>query len=319
MTDISIVTVNYNGKGFIEDCLESISRGFGREGDISYEAIIVDNASTDSSREYIERFCRENSSFRLIKNSVNQGFGSASNKGAEKAAGEFLLFLNPDCRIIDGDIGRAVDFYRKSGDAGVLGVKVMGKDGELQLSSRAFPTLARQFYESFFCSRIFRSSPIFGSYFMTWWDHSSARQVDWLSGSFMLVENRVFKEAGGFDRDYFMYSEDTALCLELVRKGYKNYYYPYYAAEHADAGIASRDKASRESQVWQSRRTYFSKNHSAVQAAVFSLIYLAGIINRIIIFGAGSIFSKSARTRAASYLRAIYMYYRKRRQDVSRV
>jgi N-acetylglucosaminyl-diphospho-decaprenol L-rhamnosyltransferase len=318
MTDISIVIVNYNGTGFIEDCLESISRGFGPEGNISYEAIIVDNASTDNSREYIEDFCRENSSFKLIKNTVNQGFGAASNKGAEKAVGEFLLFLNPDCRIIDRDIGGAVDFYREAGDAGVLGVKVLGKEGELQLSPRAFPTLARQFYESYFCSRFLSSSRIFGSYFMTWWDHSSPRQADWLSGSFMLLENSLFKDAGGFDQDYFMYSEDTALCLELVRMGYKNYYYPHYAVEHADAGIASRDKASREAQVWKSRRIYFRKNHSAAHAAAFGLIYAAGMINRIIIFGAGSIFSRSARIRAASYLRAIYIYYCKRRQNVSK-
>ena len=121
-------------------------------------------------------------------------------------------------------------------------------------------------------------------------------------------------DAGGFDRDYFMYSEDTDLCMELVRKGYKNYYYPHYAVEHADAGIASRDMARREAQVWESRRTYFRKYYSKAHGAVFSLIFLAGILNRIIVFGLGSLFSRSARKRFAANIKSLYIYYCKRKR-----
>ena len=120
-------------------------------------------------------------------------------------------------------------------------------------------------------------------------------------------------DVGGFDRDYFMYSEDTDLCLKLIRKGYKNYYFPYYTVEHADAGIASRDMARREAQIWESRRIYFRNNYSTAHGAVFSLIYLAGIINRIIIFGLGSLFFSSARKRFAANIKSLYIYYCKRK------
>jgi GT2 family glycosyltransferase len=315
MIDISIIIVNYNGKGFIEDCLESVRQNLKPEGKgISYGVIIVDNASSDGSLLFLEDFCRKKSNFILIKNAKNVGFGSASNIGADKAEGKFLLFLNPDCRILEGDIGKVIDFYQEQSDAGALGVKVLDIDGSLQLSPRAFPTLARQFYESYFCSRIFRVSPIFGSYFMSWWDHLSSRQVDWLSGSFILIRKKVFIDAGGFDRDYFMYSEDTDLCLELVRRGYKNYYYPHYAVKHADAGIASRDMARREAQIWESRRTYFRKNYSKAHGIVFSLIYLSGTLNRIIIFGLGALFKGSARKRVAANIKSLYIYYCKRKK-----
>jgi len=310
MTDISIIIVNYNGKGFIEDCLESIRRNLiPRNNGISCDATIVDNASSDGSLEFLEDFCSKNSDFSLLRNKNNEGFGAASNMAADRAGGKFLLFLNPDCRILEGDIKKVLDFYQGESGAGALGVKVLNTDGSLQLSPRAFLTLARQFYESYFCSRIFKASRLFGSYFMSWWDHLSARQVDWLSGSFILIRKEIFIGAGGFDRDYFMYSEDTDLCLKLVRKNYKNYYYPHYTVEHADAGIASKDTARRQAQLWKSRRTYFVKNYSKAHGMAFSLIYFAGILNRIIIFGLGSLFIRSARKRAASNIRALYIYY----------
>jgi GT2 family glycosyltransferase len=149
---------------------------------------------------------------------------------------------------------------------------------------------------------------------MSWWDHLSARQVDWLSGSFILIRKKIFMDAGGFDRDYFMYSEDTDLCLRLVRKGLKNYYYPHYAVGHSDAGIASRDMARRGAQIWEGRRTYFRKNYSKAHGIVFSLVYLAGVLNRILVFGLGSLFIRSARKRVAANIKSLYIYYCKRKK-----
>lgn len=309
MIELSIIIVNYNGSGFIEDCLESIRKHLG-DG-TSFEVIIVDNASTDGSTEYLEDICRSSKEFHLKEMGNNSGFGRASNKGAGSAKGKFFLFLNPDCRIIGGDIGQMLQFYRDSDAPGIIGAKIVGESGELHYSCRAFPTLARQFYESYFLYRIFSKSSIFGSYFMSWWDHSGPRETDWLAGSFMLVKGDLFMKQGGFDDDYFMYSEDTDLCLRLNKSGRKNYYYPVYSIIHADSGIASRDMAERESGIWKSRRLYFLKNHSPVHAAFFSYLYFTGIINRIIIFGIASIFSSGIRKqgRVSYYLRTLKKYY----------
>lgn len=312
MTDLSIIIVNYNGTGFIEGCLRSILDHFDTAGSsFSYEAIVVDNASTDQSPGHIGRFCKKNDGFRLIENTENMGFGAASNTGALKASGRFLLFLNPDCRLLEDGIDRVIKYYGEVKNMGALGVRMIDRDGGLQLSCRAFPSIARQFYESYFLYRIFKKSRIFGSYFMTWWDHRTNREADWLSGSFILIKKHIFEEAGGFDSDYFMYSEDTDLCYRLYRKGFRNHYYPGYCVEHADGGIASRDMARREVEVWKSRRMYFIKNHSKLHVSIFSLFYFLGIINRIIVFGAASVFSRGARKqgRVPMYIRAIRSYF----------
>jgi len=307
--ELSIIIVNFNGSGFIESCLESIMKHPG--DDVNLEVIIADNASNDGSAEYLRDFCSGHKGFYLMEMGSNTGFGRASNKGAESAKGKFLLFLNPDCKITGGDIGSLLKFYKDSDNPGIIGAKIIGESGGLHYSCRAFPTLARQFYESYFLYRFFSRSSIFGSYFMSWWDHDGPGEVDWLAGSFMLVDRGLFIDCGGFDADYFMYSEDTDLCLRLYRSGRKNYYYPGYCIVHADSGIASRDMAERESGIWKSRRLYFLKNYSPVHAAFLSFLYFSGIINRIIIFGIAQVFSSNIRKhgRVSYYIRALKKYY----------
>lgn len=320
MKELSIIIVNYNGSGFIEDCLESIREHMGhtRTGsagsELDFEVVIIDNASTDGSVGYLKGFCSNNKRFRLMKMGSNAGFGIASNKGAGAAEGKFLLFLNPDCKIIGDDIGYMLKFYKDSDSPGVIGAKTIGGSGELHHSCRAFPTLARQFYESYFLHRIFPNSRIFGSYFMSWWDHSGPRETDWLAGSFMLVDRKLFISSGGFNKEYFMYSEDTDLCLRLYRIGHKNYYYPGYCIVHADSGIASRDMAERESEIWKSRRLYFLKNYSPSHASFLSFLYFVGIINRIIIFGIAQALSANIRKqgRVSYYSRALKKYFCKK-------
>jgi GT2 family glycosyltransferase len=316
--DISIIIVNYNSLDFIMGCLESIKRlagpGMDKKNKSGYEILVVDNKSGDGSVEYLKEQAKINDILHFIPNKENTGFSRASNAGASRARGRYLLFLNPDTKFLKGNLESLIDFYVKNstnGRVGVVGAKVLNPDGTLQLSSRSFPTLARQFYESYFLYRIFRKTRIFGSYFMSWWDHKREREVDWLAGSFMLIKKDVFMEAGMFDEDYFMYSEDTDLCLRLYRKGYKNYYFPDFVIEHIDRAVASRNMAVREAGIWTSRRLYFKKNYSRVHAALLSIIYLSGVINRILLFMILCIFKpvKASRARLFMYFKVLSLYF----------
>jgi GT2 family glycosyltransferase len=316
--DISIIIVNYNSLDFIKGCLESIKRlnGSGRDkkNQSSYEILVVDNKSGDGSIEYLKEQSKIKDILYFIPNKKNMGFSRASNIGALKAKGRYLLFLNPDTKFLEGDLRSLIDFYDKNdmnGSVGVVGAKILNPDGTLQLNSRSFPTLARQFYESYFLHRIFRKTLIFGSYFMSWWDHEGEREVDWLAGSFMFIKKDVFMKAGMFDEDYFMYSEDSDLCLRLYRKGFKNYYFPYFIIEHVDKAVASRNMAAREAGIWTSRRLYFKKNYSRAHAVLLSLIYLAGVINRILLFMILCIFNpvKVSRARLFMYFKVLKLYF----------
>src|SRR4030042_5240323 len=169
--DISIIIVNYNSLDFIKGCIKSIEGPINESG-VDCEVLIVDNNSGDGSVGYLKEKNKRNSRFSLIANSSNLGFSRASNIGAREAGGGYLLFLNPDTRIISGRLKDLIDFYTekdnggkdkkdKNGKIGVAGAKILNADGTLQLSPRSFPTLARQFYEWYFLPRIFKKSRIF--------------------------------------------------------------------------------------------------------------------------------------------------------------
>jgi GT2 family glycosyltransferase len=316
--DISIIIVNYNSLDFIKGCLESIKRlnksVRDRKNKLSYEILVVDNKSGDGSVEYLQKQAEISDVLHFIPNKKNMGFSRASNIGAMRAKGRYLLFLNPDARFLKGDLRSLIDFYDKkdiNSRVGVVGVKILNPDGTLQLSSRSFPTLARQFYESYFLYRIFKRTRVFGSYFMSWWDHEREREVDWLAGSFMFIKKDVFMKAGMFDEDYFMYSEDSDLCLQLYKRGFKNYYFPYFIIEHIDQAVASMNITAREMGIWISRRLYFKKNYSRVHAVLLSLIYLAGVMNRILLFTILCIFNpvKTSRARLFMYLKVLKLYF----------
>ncbi|MBM3700991.1 MAG: glycosyltransferase family 2 protein [Actinobacteria bacterium] len=320
--DVSIIIVNFNGLGIIEDCIRSIYKYAGSEksiGSFSYEIIVADNASYDGSARMIEEMagCKGRGNLKVILLEKNYGFAHASNVAAKASGGDYLLFLNPDTELIEPGLESFIDFYKKksaSGKTGAAAVKLLNDDMSLQYSCRSFLTLARQFYESFFLSRLFKKSRVFGSYFMTFSNHGQTMEVDWLSGAFMFIARDIFFAAGCFDMDYFMYSEDSDLCLKLARLGYKNYYYPFYCIKHKDAAIASSDPSARDLQIARSRKLYFKKNYSNAHSSAFSIIYFFHIIIRIAIYYIISLAGKKnirqkAKIRAGNYIRALKMYF----------
>jgi O-antigen biosynthesis protein len=280
-----------------------------------WEVVVVDNNSTDGSIDYFKNLQSQFDNFSVIVSSQNNGFAKASNIGAGSASGEFLLFLNPDTEFIETGMQKVLDFFtskNKMEKIGIVGAKLLNPDNSIQHSCRSFPTLARQFYESYFLYRIFSRSKIFGSYFLTGWNHESIRKVDWLSGAFMLIKKEVFERIGGFGEDYFMYSEDADICLRLSRAGFKNYYFSHYSIRHDDGAVASSNKALRNSQIWRSRRLYFLKNYSLTHALLESYLFFLGVINRLLVFSIILVFkfkNRIYKERAYNELRTLKLYF----------
>jgi GT2 family glycosyltransferase len=279
------------------------------------EVIVVDNNSIDGSIDYFKNLQSQFDNFNVIASSHNNGFAKASNLGAGSASGKFLLFLNPDTEFIESGIQKVLDFFNSKNEVekiGIVGVKLLNPDNSIQQSCRSFPTLARQFYESYFLYRIFSGSKIFGSYFLSGWNHENIRKVDWLSGAFMLIKKEVFERIGGFDEDYFMYSEDADICLRLSRAGFKNYYFNQYSIRHDDGAVASGNKALRNSQIWRSRRLYFLKNYSLTHALLESYLFFLGVINRLLVFSVIAVFkfkNRIYKERVANELRTLKLYF----------
>jgi GT2 family glycosyltransferase len=322
--DLSIIIVNYNGIDFLQKCIDSIIKFLNPpyiETNLEFETIIVDNASSDKSAVFIkENFleCKE-CSIRLIESVENSGFSKGSNLGAGAALGDFLLFLNPDTEFVQGGFDEIIAFYKEKSSAekiGAIGARIVNDDGSIQFSCRSFPTLSRQFYESWLLSKVFAKSKVFGSYFMTYWDHEETRKVDWLSGAFLFLKKETFFSAGSFSDKYFMYSEDADICLKLAKAGCSNYYFRGYTAKHLDAGTAGHDMGLREAQIWKSRKIYFSENYSKAHGKAVSFLYFVYVTNRLVLsaviyaFSPGGKSRSYFRGRAISCKKALVIYFR---------
>ncbi len=308
--DISFIIVNYNALAHIQKLYASLLEKMG-QGDLSWEAVIVDNDSKDKSPDFLRTLSLEDARIRTICLDENAGFSKACNIGAQASEGRYLIFLNPDTVLIDCNIADLISFYKSKESIGAAGAKMLNADLSLQRSARSFPTLARQFYESFFLDKIFSRSRVFGAYFMRFSRLEQIMEVDWLSGAFLLLSRALFFKAGGFDEDYFIFSEDADLCLRLKRMGLHNYFYPHYRIIHDDGAISGRDSAKRHAQIIQARNIYFKKNYSLFSAKIVTLLCFAGVLKRILIFSILAVFrpKKGYFKKASQYGKAFRDYF----------
>lgn len=210
---LSIIVVSFNTREMTLAALTSIAA----ETRTPHEVIIVDNASTDGSPGAI---AAHPSRPRLVALEENIGFGRANNLGASLATGELLLLLNPDTVILDGAIDKLVAFSKSRPEAQIWGGRTVFADGRLNPASGS----GRMTAWSLFCRAsglavLFPRSGLFNSEAYGAWSRASEREVDIVSGCFFMLPRALWNRLGGFDPVYFMYGEETDLCLRARRLG----------------------------------------------------------------------------------------------------
>ncbi len=206
---LSILVVSYNTKQLTLECIASV---FEQTRITQFELIVWDNASTDGSPEAID--ATYGSRVRLIKSNLNLGFAAANNRAAEISTGKFLLLLNPDTIVLNGAIDSLVAFSDRFPAAGIWGGRTRFKDGSLNPSS----CWGRQTVWSLFCQAIglsvaFKRTSIFNPEGIGGWDREGTRQVDIVSGCFLMIRTELWVTLGGFREEFFMYGEEADLCL----------------------------------------------------------------------------------------------------------
>lgn len=213
---LSVIIVNYNVKYFLEQCLFSVMHALQH---MDGEVIVIDNASTDGSRDYLEaRF----PSIQFVWNGENHGFAKANNQAIQLAKGEFVLFLNPDTIVAEDCFVKCIAFFSEHSNAGAAGVRMVDGSGEfLRESKRAYPSLLTSFFKLTGLTTLFPRSPIFSRYHLGHMDQDKDHDVDVLAGAFMMVRQQVLKETGGFDERFFMYGEDIDLSYRIQQAGWR--------------------------------------------------------------------------------------------------
>ncbi|HET6723552.1 MAG TPA: glycosyltransferase family 2 protein [Chitinophagaceae bacterium] len=268
--ELSIVIVNYNSKFLIEQCLGSVRKAI---TGIDTEIIVVDNNSTDGSRDYLaDKF----PGLKFIFNNDNAGYAKACNQGFKISSGSYVLFLNPDTVLSENCLAGCISFFESHPDAGAAGVRMLDSQGNfLKESKRGVPSASASFYKLFGLAAIFPGSKTFAKYYQSHLPEKANNPVDVLSGAFMMVRRHVFETANGFDEDFFMYGEDIDLSLRVSQLGYKNYYLGNISVTHLKGGSTKYNY--RYVQDFYGAMNLFVKKHYSNKPAWYILFLRSGI------------------------------------------
>lgn len=289
MLDVSIIIVNWNTVDILRGCLSSV---YLQTHDIIYELIVVDNASSDGSAEMVKQ---EFPQVTLIANSENRGFAAANNQGMLIANGHYTLLLNPDTIILDGAIQKTVAFADQHPDIGVLGCQVWVNDNEIQRTCFSFPTVWKALVQEVGLLHMFPHSRIFGRAHYGWWDRNSQRDVDVVSGMFMLVRQEAIQEIGLMDEAYFVYAEETDWCFRFHKAGWRCVFTPIASIIHLDGGSKSTDliKTKMFVQMQKSILVFYLKQQGRLPWMAIKGLYISSMLFRYIIYSVMSLFTQN--------------------------
>ena len=251
---LSVILVNHNGGGYIEDCLVSIRKNV--KG-IKSEIIVVDNHSDDGSVDMLKR---RYPSVRLLSNHENVGFSRANNQGLRASTGHYVLIINTDTIVYPDSIKKMMAEMKNHPDRGGVGPALLTGKDNYQVSFGGKVDFFSEAVKKLFLNRMYSN-----------WlrKHREKREVEWLSAACLLTRRDILERAGGFDEQFFLYFEDIDLCMRIREKGWRLIYIPEAKVFHVGGASTGQRKLNsrfhyRKSQI------YFYKKH----CSPFSLFLL---------------------------------------------
>ncbi len=270
---LDIMLVNYNTASLLEPMFTALRQSSSTD-ELRY--LLVDNASVDNSLECLASVCPE---ALLIANAHNVGFGRANNQLVEHLQGKYALLLNTDAFVAADTLSKTLDYMEAHPDCGVLGVRLVGREGDLQPSCRYFPTPLSVFVARTGLARLFPWVKMVDDMA---WDHASVRECDWLPGCYYLIRREVIDQVGLFDPRYFLYYEEVDHCKRVKQAGWKVVYYPHTTVVHIGGesakSVGELNAASRQISTLQieSELLYFRKHHGLLGLAAHMLLVSLG-------------------------------------------
>ncbi len=220
---ISVIIVNYNGAKYIKDCIKSLQSSIYK----NFEIIFVDDCSTDQSFKIIKKF----KNVKLIQNKKNLGASLSRNKGAKRAKGNLLFFLDVDTKTIPSALDNLAKEFNKNETMGAAQVQLIKADKNVLDSSGHY------------------LSP-FGFPYETGTNknpdkYQEKRKILGGKSAGLIVRKNVFEKINGFDSDYFIYGEDTDLCWHVWLSGFEVFYLPSVKIFHFQKSSINKNTKKR--------------------------------------------------------------------------
>lgn len=261
--DVSIIIVNWNTCKITCDCLRSV---YVQTRDISFEVIVVDNASSDDSVEVIKKDFPQ---VVLVENDSNCGYAAGCNSGMRVANGRYVLILNSDIIICDSAIQKTLLYAHDHPKAAVIGCQVWDDPDHVQMTCFMYPSLLNLFLRMSGLARVFQNNQFFGREDMRWWNRDSERNIEVVSGMFMFVRREAMDEIGLMDEDYFLYYEETDWCYRFAKAGWEMLFWPGAKILHLDGGgHSSKGESLKLGVQMQKSLLIFMRKHYGLLSSI---------------------------------------------------
>jgi GT2 family glycosyltransferase len=246
--DVTISIVNHSNRALLLDTLRALERD-GANRTSSAEVVVLDNASEDGS---VEAVAKEFPEVRLIAQTHRAGFGANHNTVIRSTSGRYVLLLNDDAELAPGAIDTLVAYLDSRPAVAAAAPLIRGRDGQVQQTAWRFltPKASLTNLVSLGKAGFVQAGP------------GPARRVERASGCVLLLRRAALDEIGLFDEGFFMYSEDSDLCVRLDAVGYEVHYVPEAQVLHHSQQSSSGVPDRRVAEHWRSQRRYWSKHHS---------------------------------------------------------
>lgn len=273
---VSILIVSWNTREVLRNCLRTV---YEQTKEVSFEVIVVDNASQDGSAEMVRTAFPQ---ALLIANQDNRGFAAANNQGMEIARGRYVLLLNSDTLVLDGAIDKMVAFADEHPEAAAVACRVLNADRTRQPTAFMFPSPLNLLLGALYLNKLFPRSRFFGRERMTWWEGRNMQAVEVVTGCFILARRAVIEQVGRLDESYFMYGEEADWCYRFHQAGWKVLYTPTAQIVHLGGASSAQIKGPMRLQLRGSMLLFIRKHRgwlSYVAACAFvSLFFLLRLL-----------------------------------------
>ena len=303
---VSAIAVNFNGKKFLKDCIESLKK---QKFNGEMEMIIVDNNSTDGSIDFIKSNYQD---VILIENTENKGHSEASNQGAEIAQGDYLFFIDNDTVFEENCIHELLYVFTKYEDCGAVGgmIKDYGnsniiQDFGLNMDIFGYP--------------VSDTGSMFGYSVKDNNTFKQIKEVFYVSSCCLMVPTIYFKQVEGFDLSYFIYKDDFDLCWRIRLLGNNIYVTPHAKIYHK-MGVTLGGTSVTGSKIYKTtltKRYYSERNTIRTLLKNYSFKILFFVLPCYLMLNAAEIFILSFKNPkiAGIYIRS-YLWNMENLRDV---
>lgn len=268
MLKIAVIIINYNSSEYTINCIKSILQK--TDDSFNYKVYIVDNNSEKDDYYQLQNYLNQNvnSKISLHRSNINKGFGGGNMFGLQFAEpSEFVAFVNNDTLFLNDCLQILYDFIKNKKSVAIVGGQSFDEKNNEIISFDHYASTTRQIFGRRFLERLNSEKyPVRKKTYQT------PMKVNTVSGSFMLIDRKIFNEIGGFDENLFLYYEETDVCLRLRKLNKDCYIVPQ--AKYLHYHGASTERSIKIKKELKISLVYLVQKHYGLISKKILLLYL---------------------------------------------